>query len=166
MTDLPVKADKVADHENCWSDVRALFALIARKLSVTLPIELVVRLWTGASEPPSEKKDWLWFNKTTKGKPVGFFSFYKGKQVPVWPSPGKAAPIMVFSGLVESVESPFAVCDGRDGTPNMSAQMLVVGTPPAAPIATDFVGGVINTGDLKDATNMHLGYMQLIGYED
>lgn len=165
MTDLPVKVDKVTDSENCWTDVRGLFALIAKKLFVTLPLELVVKLWSGPSEPPSEKKDWLWFNKTTKGKPIGLFSFYKGKQVPVWPAPGKAAPIMVFNGRVDSVEAPFVVCDGRNGTPDMAAQMLVSGTL-AAPVAADYISGVLADGDLKDETNLLLGYMQLIGYED
>lgn len=165
MTDLPVKVDKVADSENCWTDVRGLFALIAKKLFVTLPLELVVKLWIGPSEPPSEKKDWLWLNKTTKGKPVGFFAFYKGKQVPVWPLPGKAAPIMVFNGRVDSVEAPFVVCDGRGGTPDMTEQMLVKGTG-VAPVAADYESGVLADGDLKDETDFQLGYMQLIGYED
>lgn len=165
MTDLPVKVDKVADSENCWTDVRGLFALIAKKLFVTLPVELVVKLWSGSSEPPADKKDWLWFNKTTKGKPVGFFSFYKGKQVPVWPQPGKAAPIVVFSGRVDLVEAPFVVCDGRDGTPDLTTLMVVEGTG-VAPVAADFESGVLGDGNLKDETNLLLGYMQLQGYED
>ena len=92
MSQHPVKVDPLAPGEDCWGKPSAFFALLAKKLFVELPAGLISKIWQGPSEPPSDKKDWLWYNETAKGKPIGFFSFYKGEQVPVWPAPTGAAP--------------------------------------------------------------------------
>ena len=166
MSQHPVKVDPLAPGEDCWGKPSAFLALLAKKLFVDLPAGIIAKLWQGPSEPPADKKDWLWFNETTKGKPVGFFSFYKGKQVPVWPSSsGTVAPVMVFNGRVDAVKPPFTFCDGREGTPDMTVQMLVLGTL-AAPVAADYISGILADGDVKDEVEFQIGYMQLTGYTD
>lgn len=166
MSQHPVKVDPLAPGEDCWGKPSAFLALLAKKLFVDLPAGLISKIWQGPSEPPSDKKDWLWYNETAKGKPIGFFSFYKGKQVPVWPAPTGAAPIMIFNGRVDTVVPPFSVCDGRDGTPDLKAQMIVEGTG-VAPVSGDEVGGAgTDAANLKDETDLLIGYMQLTGYTD
>lgn len=162
---IPVKIDPVQPHENCWGSVNDLITLLGRKLSVILPAGIRAFLWSGPAVPPSDKTDWLWYKKTAKGRPEGLFAFHKGRFVPVWPVAVGAEPIMMFNGRVDAVQLPFVVCDGRDGTPDMTEQMLVSGTL-APPIATDFVSGVLGDGVLKDEVILQIGLMQLVGYED
>ncbi len=161
---LPVKLDPVADSENCWKSVRDLFALLGRKMFVELPAYLYAKIWSGPAEPPADKKDWLWYNETVKGKPVGFYTFYKGEWKPVWPT-ARPSPILCFAGRVDTVEEPFTICDGRDGTPDLTILMTVEGTG-AAPVAADFISGTLGDGPLKDEVVLLLGYMQLTGYSD
>lgn len=156
MSDFPLSVSDIQEPENCWRKPRDFLALLKRVLRVTIPDALFGRVWTGNTPPPADKTDYVWEKRTAEFKPLGFFRKFGGSWRPVWPSE-PAAFIIGFTGDPATVTTPFAVCDGTSGTPDLRHLMCKQGS------TTLGTGGGINaSGEIT--TVLSYGLMQYVGY--
>jgi len=121
------------------SDVNAMLRLCAEGggLSGTIPDTAGGGVFVGSSPPSSSLTNKVWFKTDGVGRPLGIFMFYNGNWRKVYTGVGYGEVRMyvgggnVFDGsgrgIVGGDFDGWALCNGNNGTPNLTDHFIVSG---------------------------------------
>lgn len=155
--------------EDCPTNLTETFQVIRESIhgSVVATITPYIRQ---SATPGVDQQDLVWHKIDVDGRPIGTFHYYSG----AWRREysGRTDEIRYFMGdpavhfesdgrgIVGGEWDGFALCNGNNGTPNLSDRFLVgakmddlgVGYPTNGPWKTNVTGSAEQTGGSKDIT--------------
>jgi hypothetical protein len=121
-------------------DVNAMLRLVAEGggLSGTIPDSAGGGVFVGSVPPSSSLTNKVWFRTDAAGRPIGVFMFYNGNWRLVYT--GQLGEIKIYGGnpaglfdgtgrgIVGNVYDGWALCNGQNGTYNLTDRFIVCGT--------------------------------------
>lgn len=122
------------------SDVNGLLDLLSTGggLNGTIPDNAGGGVFVGSSPPTSALTNKVWFKTDAAGRPTGVFMFYNGNWRRVYS--GGIGDVKMFvgnpsglfdgtgRGVVGGFQDGWALCNGQNGTPNMTDRFVVGAT--------------------------------------
>lgn len=132
--DIEITID-TPDPEDCPATFTELAALFEELIHASL-VGSYVPYVTGAATPSVDDQDKIWARQDTSGRPIGMFFFYGGAWRRFYSGiPGQVTmysgdPAVDFSGAsglgtIGGDWDGWALCNGSNGTPNLSDKFIV-----------------------------------------
>lgn len=158
-----------ADPEDCPTNFQETIDLLNEKVSGSIAANIVPYI-RQSTTPGMDQTNLVWHKIDVDGRPIGTFHYYGG----AWRREysGRQDEIRYFMGdpaihfesdgrgIVGGEWDGFALCNGNNGTPNLSDKFIVgakmddlgVGYPTNGPWKTNVSGASTQTGGEKDIT--------------
>lgn len=158
-----------ADPEDCPTTFQETIDLLNEKVSGSVVANITPYIRQSAT-PSVDQQNLVWHKIDVDGRPIGTFHFYSG----AWRREysGRADELRYFSGdpaihfesdgrgIVGGEWDGFALCNGNNGTPNLSDKFIVggkmddlgVGYPTNGPWKSTVDGTAQQSGGQKDIT--------------
>lgn len=138
------------------TNIRIRTSLVAADLKWTTPKELIEALpkWLtaeiegaeslhfvnfGHETPSVDENNYPWIRLDEDGRPMGLYVYYEGAWVRAWSY--AVGELRLYTGAVADIEDGWVLCDGNNGTDDLTASMVPSGVQTSYDLAfVQYVG--------------------------